>query len=173
MSQQRACTQSTVHKSAVSTSIEQRPAAPRTAFPTAGITRPNFDVRCAHASDVLRTVYRCVSLSVACDTTLLRDTYACFVILGSGVDLIRRARHTQHTTVDTTEPTATGVFNLPTAHAPSSHVRYTSRTRFVTASRIRSDAGPCAARAWADLRPLARGQTPRELRSSRRSEGSG
>ena len=98
VSQQRACTQSTVHKSAVSTSIEQRPAAPRTAFPTAGITRPNFDVRCAHASDVLRTVYRCVSLSVACDTTLLRDTYACFVILGSGVDLIRRARHTQNTT---------------------------------------------------------------------------
>lgn len=136
-------------------------------------TRPNFDVRCAHLRDVLRTVYRCVSLSVACDTTLLRDTYACFVILGSGVDLIRRARHTQHTTVDTTEPTATGVFNLPTAHAPSSHVRYTSKTRFVTASRIRSDAGPCAARAWADLRPLARGQTPRELRSSRRSEGSG
>ena len=78
--------------------------------------------------------YRYLSLSVACDTTLLRDTYACFVILGSGVDLIRRARHTQHTTVDTTEPTATGVFNLPTAHAPSSHVRYTSRTRFVKGS---------------------------------------
>ena len=33
VSQQRACTQSTVHKTAVSTSIEQRPAAPRTAFP--------------------------------------------------------------------------------------------------------------------------------------------
>ena len=35
VSQQRACTQSTVHKSAVSTSIDQRPAAPRAAFPTA------------------------------------------------------------------------------------------------------------------------------------------
>ena len=62
-------------------------------------------------------------------------------------------------------------------HAPSSHaLRYTSRTRFVTASRIRSDAGPCAARVGCPAAvagwPLARGQTPRELRSSRRSEGS-
>ena len=67
-------------------------------------TRPNFDVRCAHGAPqtcyALKCVPRCVSLSVACDTTLLRDTYACFVILGSGVDLIRRARHTQNTTLN-------------------------------------------------------------------------
>ena len=58
----------------------------------------------------------------------------------------------------------------------SRRLRYTSRTRFVTASRNRSDAGPCAARVGCPAAvagwPLARGQTPRELRSSRRSEGS-